>query len=86
MQRPSDHVSQTAPMVELSADEREIVALIAEGLTNQAIANRLGLTRLTVSQHVATIMWRLGLGGRHEIAVRAIECELHAAPSSCDDG
>ena len=54
-----------APLTDL---EREIVALIAEGLTNQAIADRLGLARLTVSQHVATVLWRLGLRSHHEIA------------------
>jgi DNA-binding NarL/FixJ family response regulator len=54
-----------APLTDL---EREIVALIAEGLTNQAIADRLGLARLTVSQHVATILWWLGLRSHHEIA------------------
>lgn len=84
MQRPSDRASHTVPMATLSAEEWEIVALVAEGLTNQAIADRLGLTRLAVSEHVATIVWRLGLQGRHEIAVRAIEQELHAAPSSSD--
>jgi hypothetical protein len=49
------------------------VGLIADGLTNQAIAKRLGLARVTVSQHVATILWRLGLRARHEIAAWAID-------------
>ena len=42
------------PVAALTEREREIVALVADGLTNQAIADRLGLARLAVSQHVAT--------------------------------
>lgn len=66
----------------LTHHQWEITALIVEGLTNQAIADRLGVTRLLVSQDVATIMGQLGLAGRHEIAVWAIGRELHAARSS----
>lgn len=79
MQRPSDRASDCVPVVELSADEREVVALVVEGLTNQAIADQLGLTRLEVSQRVATILWRLGLRQRHEIAVWAIGQEQRAS-------
>lgn len=66
----------------LTDRQREIAALIAEGLTNQAIADRLGLTRLMVSQDIATILWQLGLARRHDIAVWAIGRELPTAPSS----
>ena len=60
--------SPTGVAAPLTEREREIAELIADGLTNQAIADRLGLARLTVSQHVATILWRLGLRSHHEIA------------------
>jgi DNA-binding NarL/FixJ family response regulator len=56
----------------LTERQLEIVTLIAQGMTNQAIANRLGLERLTVSEHIATILWQLGLQGRHEIAAWAM--------------
>jgi DNA-binding NarL/FixJ family response regulator len=62
----------------LTERQREIVALIAEGLTNQAIADRLELERLTVSHHVATILWQLGVMGRHEIAAWAIANDWRA--------
>ena len=68
MQWRADGSSNEVPVAPLNEREREIAALIADGLTNQAIADRLGLARLTVSQHVATIQWRLGLTRRHEIA------------------
>ena len=67
----------------LTDHQWEITALIAEGLTNQAIADRLGVPRLLVSQDIAAIMWQLGLASRHEIAAWAIERGLPPAlPSS----
>jgi DNA-binding NarL/FixJ family response regulator len=73
LQRLSDCFPDDVHGAALTERQRDIVALIAEGLTNQAIADRLGLERLTVSHHVATILWRLGVTGRHEIAAWAIE-------------
>ena len=52
----------------MTAPERQVAALIGEGLTNQGIADRLGLARVVVSQHVASILWRLDLKDRREIA------------------
>ncbi len=79
MQPESDHAPAEVPAVTLTAVEREVAGLIADGLSNQAIARRLGLARATVSQHVATILWRLGLRARHEIAAWAIAQDGHAS-------
>jgi len=67
-----ERLDKGAPRPVLTGRQWEIVALIAQGMTNQAIADRLGVERLTVSQHVATILWQLGLQGRHEIAAWAM--------------
>jgi DNA-binding NarL/FixJ family response regulator len=56
----------------LTQHECTIVAMIVEGLPNRAIADRLDVTRLTVSERVATILWKLGLGSRREIVTWAI--------------
>lgn len=72
MQRVIDPAPAATQAATLTAIEQEVAGLIADGLSNQAIAKRLGLGRMTVSQHVATILWRLGLRARHEIAVWAI--------------
>jgi DNA-binding NarL/FixJ family response regulator len=48
----------------LTAREREILALLAEGLANRAIAERLGITERTVKFHVAEILARLGASNR----------------------
>ena len=46
---------------ELTPREREVLALMAEGRTNAAIAKRLWLTERTVETHVRSILGKLGL-------------------------
>jgi DNA-binding CsgD family transcriptional regulator len=52
----------------LSAREMEVARLVAEGLTNPAIARRLYLSRPTVASHVAHILTKLGFTSRAQIA------------------
>ncbi len=54
---------------ELTPRETEIVRLIAEGLTNQQIAERLFLSNGTVRNHISTILEKTGLEHRTQIAV-----------------
>ncbi|MBP2702554.1 response regulator transcription factor [Microbispora sp. RL4-1S] len=49
------------PLRELSGREREVLALMAEGRTNQAIAERLGVAERTVEKHCTSIFGKLGL-------------------------
>lgn len=49
------------PLGQLSARESEVLALMAQGRSNQAIAERLWLTNRTVESHVRSIFTRLGL-------------------------
>ena len=49
------------PLAELSAREREVLSLMAEGRTNAGIAKRLWLTEKTVETHVRSILMKLGL-------------------------
>jgi DNA-binding NarL/FixJ family response regulator len=48
--------------------EREILLLIADGLTNPAIAQRLVVSEKTVKRHVSTIMEKLGVDNRVQVA------------------
>ena len=47
----------------LSAREREVLSLMAEGLTNAGIAQRLYLTERTVESHTRSVFMKLGLQG-----------------------
>lgn len=52
---------QDDPLEELTPREREVLALMAEGLSNAAIAKKLWLTVGAVEKHVGSIFGRLGL-------------------------
>lgn len=49
------------PLGELTEREREVLALMAEGRSNQAIADRIFVTGKTVEAHIASIFSKLGL-------------------------
>jgi serine/threonine-protein kinase len=49
------------PLAELSPREREVLTLVAEGLSNKAVAERLYVTDRTVEAHMAQVFSKLGL-------------------------
>jgi DNA-binding NarL/FixJ family response regulator len=49
-----------------------VVALIAEGLHNRAIAQQLGITENTVRHHLTAVYGKLGVADRLELAVHAL--------------
>jgi non-specific serine/threonine protein kinase len=55
----------------LSRREREVAALVAEGLTNRDIASRLFISERTAESHVGSILTRLGFSSRSQIAAWA---------------
>jgi DNA-binding NarL/FixJ family response regulator len=55
----------------LTPRERDVLALLAEGLANKQIAPRLGISEHTVKAHVAAIFAKLGAGTRAEAVVTA---------------
>ena len=59
------------PLVELSPREREVLALLAEGLRNREIAERLVVSETTVKTHVRHILEKLRLRNRSEAAAFA---------------
>ena len=58
---------------QLTVREREILAQVARGLSNKAIARELGISHDTVKLHVRHILSKLGFSSRVEAAVFAIE-------------
>jgi len=65
---------------ELTPRQREIMGLIAEGLTNAQIADRLGVSERTVKNHLTDIRRKLGLRNRVQIAVWAVRHGLIRRP------
>ncbi len=49
------------PMVQLTAKEREVLALVAEGYSNATVADRLAISARTVESHTSRIFTKLGL-------------------------
>ena len=68
------------PLDELTAREREVLALVAEGLTDRGIAERLWLTPKTVETHVRHILRKLDLppGASNNRRVQAVLAYLRA--------
>jgi DNA-binding NarL/FixJ family response regulator len=58
--------STQGPLESLTPRERDVLALMAEGRTNVAIARRLWVSDRTVEAHVANIMIKLGLDNTDE--------------------
>lgn len=56
----------------LTTRERQIVLVVAEGLTNKEIARRLRLTEGTVKVHLHNIYQKLGISNRTALAVLAL--------------
>lgn len=55
----------------LTSREKEVLNHITSGLTNKAIARRLGIARSTVKGHCAKIYLKLGVSNRTQAAVIA---------------
>jgi DNA-binding CsgD family transcriptional regulator len=56
----------------LTPREREVVALLAEGLTNAEVAERLYISPRTAGVHVSNVLAKLGMANRSEIAAWAV--------------
>ncbi|PWW24809.1 LuxR family two component transcriptional regulator [Geodermatophilus normandii] len=73
-------IEPTGPVSRLSAQERTVLQLIGEGLTNRQIGQRMFLAEKTVKNHVSHLLAKLGLQRRTQAAVLATEIRTGSLP------
>ena len=77
-----DAPRRTDLLARLTAKEREVLALLAEGRSNDAIADGLGVTPRTVETHVGRIFVKLGVAADPAIHRRVLAVLTHLRAGS----
>ena len=78
--RPNGDRATEEALASLTARERDVLACVARGLSNRAIAEELGMAERTARTHVSNILAKLGLTSRTQAALFAVEHHLDRAP------
>jgi DNA-binding NarL/FixJ family response regulator len=73
----SSHQGKVRERSPLSAREREIVGLVAQGYKNKEMAEKMFISEQTVKNHLHNIFDKLGVSDRLELALYAIHKGLH---------
>ena len=79
--RHRPRLSPAEKLNQLSFQERRVVALLADGLTNKQIGDQLGLTEKTVKNYLATIFTKLNIERRTQAATLFVEAAKPDAAS-----
>ena len=66
----------------MTARELEVISLVAEGLSNKQVAERLGIREQTVKNYLVQISKKLGVKSRLEIGLAAVKHNLVIRKSS----
>jgi DNA-binding NarL/FixJ family response regulator len=74
--RTKQPAGPSTALAELTTREREVMALVAEGLTNAEIGERLFMSPATARTHVSRILTKLGARDRTQLVVMAYESGL----------
>jgi DNA-binding NarL/FixJ family response regulator len=74
--QPQQRAPEAGRVTALTSREREVLTLVASGLSNQEIAEALVLSPLTAKTHVSRIMAKLGARDRAQLVIAAYESGL----------
>jgi DNA-binding NarL/FixJ family response regulator len=74
--RPDPHRTPPEALAALTEREREVLALVARGLSNHEIAGELVISPATAKTHVSRVMMKLGARDRAQLVVIAYETGL----------
>jgi DNA-binding NarL/FixJ family response regulator len=77
-----DEQVEAAKVQSLTAREREVVALVADGMTNRQIAERLFISEATARNHLTSILAKLDVSDRFQLAVYALRRGLVLCPQT----
>jgi DNA-binding NarL/FixJ family response regulator len=81
-QQPTPKLADQAKLDELTPREREVLALVARGLSNREIAAELVVEEATVRSHIRRILMKLDLRGRVQIVIFAYETGVNRPAGS----
>jgi DNA-binding NarL/FixJ family response regulator len=56
--------------------EREILNLLADGLSDESVARQLGVATTTVQTHIGNLLHKLGVSSRFQLGMHAVQCDL----------
>ncbi len=80
MTTPEDLDPDTSRIAGLTDREQGVIALIAEGLKNKQIAERLFISETTVTHHLSSIFSKLGVSDRLELVIYAFAHKIAKMP------
>jgi DNA-binding NarL/FixJ family response regulator len=72
-----DERVRVSPADELTKREREVLSLIATGLSNKRLATHLGISEKTVKAHLTSVFRRIGVTDRTQAALWALRHGLN---------
>jgi two-component system response regulator DevR len=81
MNKLREAADKPGPLAGLSDQERTVLDLIGEGLTNRQIAERMFLAEKTIKNYVSRLLTKLGMERRTQAAVLATELRGQSRPS-----
>jgi DNA-binding NarL/FixJ family response regulator len=68
-------------MDQLTSREREVLFLLAQGMSNAEVARKLGISEATVKSHLAHVMTKLGVREKTQAVIAAYQTGLVQPPA-----